>query len=210
LPRRNCSGAKNSSGYGCQERVFDCLAHDSLSFSLIRYFPEGATPASFVVQNAVNGVVKEQTQPWAHGWVALQEPPQVVEPLAPLCNCRVETVPAQRTASAMTTNDRFWIYFFMANLLSGRCRYFSTVAPGMGCDEQKGVPVSIGKIHRQRLAQGLLTPQPPPQVTDPSASLRNCRAETVPAQRTPMTSAVKNIDLIFFMISSLSGPNRSR
>ena len=83
-----------------------------------------------------------------------------------------------------------------------RCRYFSTVAPGMGCDEQKGVPVSIGKIQRHPLAQGLLTPQPPPQVIDRSASFRNCRAETVPAQRTPMTSAVKNIDLIFFMISS--------
>jgi len=28
-----------------------------------RYFPWGAAPASFVVQNAVKGVVKEQTQP---------------------------------------------------------------------------------------------------------------------------------------------------
>jgi hypothetical protein len=59
-----------------------------------------------------------------------------------------------------------------------------------------------------------LTPQLPPQVAEPLASLRNCRAETVPAQKTPMTSAVKNIELNFFMIASsllqdrnVPGPN---
>jgi hypothetical protein len=55
----------------------------------------------------------------------------------------------------------------------------------------------------QPLLQGLFAPQLPPQVADPSASLRNCRAETVPAQRTPMTRAAKNIDLIFFMMAFL-------
>jgi hypothetical protein len=81
----------------------------------------------------------------------------------------------------------------------------------MGCEEQNGVPVSIGNMQRQPVWQGLLTPQLPPQVAEPLASLRNCRAETVPAQRTPMTSAVKNIDLIFFMIFLLfSGPNDDR
>jgi hypothetical protein len=77
------------------------------------------------------------------------------------------------------------------------------VAPGMGCDEQNGLPVSMGKMQRQPVWQGLLTPQLPPQVAEPFASLRNCRAETVSAQRTPMTSAVKNIELIFFMIAFL-------
>jgi hypothetical protein len=82
----------------------------------------------------------------------------------------------------------------------------------MGCDEQNGLPVSIGNMQRQPVWQGLLTPQLPPQVAEPLASLRNCRAETVPAQRTPMTSAVKNMDLIFFMIAFLlfSGPNDDR
>jgi hypothetical protein len=78
------------------------------------YFFGGTTPPSFVVQNAVNGVVKEQTQPLvAQGWVALQVPPQV-NPLAPLRNCRAETVPAHRTATAITASDRFWIFFLMA------------------------------------------------------------------------------------------------
>jgi hypothetical protein len=60
----------------------------------------------------------------------------------------------------------------------------------------------MGKMQRQPVWQGLFTPQLPPQVAEPFASPRNCRAETVPAQRTPKTNAVKNIDLNFFMIAS--------
>lgn len=78
------------------------------------YFREGATPASFVVQNAVIGVVKEQTQlEVGQGLVALQVPPQV-DPWTPLRNCRAETVSTHRTATVMTANNRFWIFFFMA------------------------------------------------------------------------------------------------
>ena len=66
------------------------------------------------MQNAVNGVVKEQTQPLAHSWVALQEPPQVVEPLAPLCNCRAETVPAQRTPMASAVKNIDLIFFMIS------------------------------------------------------------------------------------------------
>jgi hypothetical protein len=77
------------------------------------YFPGGVTPASFVVQNAVVGVVKEQTQLGVEqGRVALQVPPQV-DPWTPLRSCRAETVPTHRTAMAMIANDRFWIFFFM-------------------------------------------------------------------------------------------------
>jgi hypothetical protein len=49
----------------------------------------------------------------------------------------------------------------------------------------------------------------PLQTGSRSVGVRSCRAETVPAQRTPMTSAVKNIDLIFFMIAFflVPGPN---
>ena len=61
---------------------------------------------------------------------------------------------------------------------------------------------SSGKAQMQPVLQGLFAPQLPPQVAEAFASLRNCRAETVPAQRTPMTSAVKNIDFIFFMMLS--------
>jgi len=107
----------------------------------------------------------------------------------------------------MTANDRFWNFFFMAESPFGYktgnagAGYLIKVAPGMGCDEQNGLPVSMGTMQRQPVRQGLPTPQLPPQVAKPFASLRNCRAETVPAQRTPMTSAVKNIDLIFLFMS---------
>jgi hypothetical protein len=85
--------------------------------------------------------------------------------------------------------------------------YFNTDAPGMGCDEQNGLPVSMGKMQRQPVRQGLLTPQLPPHVAELFASLRNCRAETVPAHKTPITSKEKNIDLIFlFMIAFLLVP----
>jgi hypothetical protein len=78
--------------------------------------------------------------------------------------------------------------------------YLITDVPGIGCDEQNGVPDSMGKMQRQPLLQGLLMPQLPPQVVRPFALLCNCRAETVPAHKTPMTSAAKKVDLIFFMI----------
>jgi hypothetical protein len=58
----------------------------------------------------------------------------------------------------------------------------------------------------QPVLQGLFAPQLPPQAAEACASVRSCRAETVPAQRTPMTSAVKNIELIFFMIDFLLVP----
>jgi hypothetical protein len=99
------------------------IIHSPFSVRLMRafaccYFPEGATPASFVVQNAVVGVVKEQTHlelVEIQGRVALQVPPQV-DPWTPFRNCRAETVPAHRTATAMTANDRFWIFFFMDSI----------------------------------------------------------------------------------------------
>jgi hypothetical protein len=83
--------------------------------------------------------------------------------------------------------------------------YLTTDAPGIGCDEQNGVPVSMGKMQRHPLAQGLPMPQVPPQVVKPFALLFNCRAETVPAHRTPMTSATKRVDLIFFFMIFLPG-----
>lgn len=105
--------------------VFDCLPHDSLSpCSVIRlmgafaccYFPDGATPASFVVQNAVVGVVKEQTQlEVGQGWVALHPPPQA-KPFAPLRNCRAETVPAQRTLMISAVKNIDLIFFMIAFL----------------------------------------------------------------------------------------------
>jgi hypothetical protein len=120
--------------------------------------------------------------------MALHVPLQA-KPLGSLRNCRAETVPAQSTAMAMAASEKFCMVFLMIGLTfnykADECacafRYFSTVAPGMGCNEQNGLPVSMGNMQRQPVRQGLLTPQLPPQVAEPFASLRNCRAETVPA-----------------------------
>ena len=156
-----------------------------------------------------------QMQGPLQGLVALHVPVQVGSRLGFFCNCRAETVPAQKTAIMMAANERFWMVFLMIcpsfqlqepDEGPVASSYFKTDAPGMGCDEQNGLPVSMGTIQRQPVWQGLVALQPPPQVAEPFASLRNCRAETVPAQRTPMTSVVKNIELIFFMIAFLLVP----
>jgi hypothetical protein len=61
----------------------------------------------------VVGVVKEQTQGVAQGLVALHVPPHVVTALAPLCNCRAETVPAQSTAVKMAASNVFLMVFLL-------------------------------------------------------------------------------------------------
>ena len=73
----------------------------------------------------------------------------------------------------------------------------------MGCVEQKPVVDSSGKAQMQPLLQGLFAPQLPPQVAEAFASLRNCRAETVPAQRTAVTIAIRNVLLMVFLIIKL-------
>jgi hypothetical protein len=80
----------------------------------VRYFGD-TTPAGRDVQNAVNGVVKEQKQPLAQGRVALQVPPQVVEPWESFRNCRAETVPAERTAVIMAIRNVFLMILFVIN-----------------------------------------------------------------------------------------------
>jgi hypothetical protein len=82
------------------------------------YFPEGATPPGRTVQNAVNGVVKEQKQPAVQGWVELQLPPQA-KPFGSFRNWRAETVPAQTTAMTMVANKvDLTIFLPMIALLS--------------------------------------------------------------------------------------------
>ena len=73
----------------------------------------------------------------------------------------------------------------------------------MGWVEQKPVVDSSGKAQMQPLLQGLFAPQLPPQVAEAFASLRNCRAETVPAQRTAVTMAIRNVFLMVFLIIKL-------
>ncbi len=77
--------------------------------------------------------------------------------------------------------------------------YLITVAPGIGCDEQNGLPDSMGKMHRQPLAHGLFTPQLPPQAKC-FGSVRSWRAESVPAHSTAVTINAKDIFRRFVLI----------
>jgi hypothetical protein len=51
----------------------------------------------------------------------------------------------------------------------------------------------------QPLGQGALAPQDPRQAEKPFASVRNWRAETVPAKRTAVIIVASNVDLIIFL-----------
>jgi hypothetical protein len=51
----------------------------------------------------------------------------------------------------------------------------------------------------QPLEQGCVLLQLPLQAAKPLTSLRNCRAETVPAQRTAATMAASNVVLMVFL-----------
>jgi len=89
----------------------------------LRYFFGPTTPASFVVQNPVCGVVKEQTHlllALMQGWVWLHVPLQVLDCLALLHNCRAEIVPAHRTAITITAGILDPIFLLMIGLLSVR------------------------------------------------------------------------------------------
>jgi hypothetical protein len=68
----------------------------------------------------------------------------------------------------------------------------------VGCVEQKPVVDSSGKAQMQPLLQGLFAPQLPPQAK-PLASLRNCRAESVPAPATAVSIAASNRFLMTFL-----------
>jgi hypothetical protein len=77
------------------------------------YFVCDCNPAGRTVQNAVVGVVKEQKQPVAQGWMELHLPLHVVGAWATVRNWLAETVPAQRTAAAIAERIVFLIVLLM-------------------------------------------------------------------------------------------------
>lgn len=101
------------------------------------------------MQNAVNGVVKEQKQPAVQGWVELQLPPQVAEPFASLRNCRAETVPAQRTAVTIVENNTVFIVLCMQLSFLTTLNYCPGARESWGFPEQNPVPFET-KLQKQR------------------------------------------------------------
>jgi hypothetical protein len=87
-----------------------------------------------------------------------------------------------------------------------RPRYFAGEWSPVGCDEQNPVVDSRGKAQMQPLEQGCVLLQAPRQAAKPFASVRNWRAETVPAKRTAVTNVASNVFLMnfLFMLSLVS------
>src|SRR5438270_2179012 len=154
--------------------------------SCYSYFFGGLAGPGSLTHPPVVPVSISQMQPPLQCTVVLHAPLQTGSKLAGVRSCRAETVPAHRTAMIIAANEKLWMVFLMINPLfqlqdrihaPAASSYFASDVPGIGCDEQNGLPVSMGTIQRQPVWQGLVALQPPPQVAEPFASLRNCRAE---------------------------------
>lgn len=79
-----------------------------------------------------------------------------------------------------------------------RC-YFPGDATPAGRVVQNAVNGVVNE-QKQPLAQGLVALHVPPHVVLPWVWTRNCRAETVPAQRTAVSMAASNVVLMVFFI----------
>jgi hypothetical protein len=162
---------------------------------------------------------KAQMQPVEQGCTLLQLPLQAAKPLLSVLSWRADTVPAHRTAVTIAArNVDLTIFLLMIAPCSicnaGQCsRVHSTgffgglTGPG-SLTHAPEVPLKIWQM--QAPLQGFVALHVPVQAGSRLADVRSCRAETVPAQRTPMASAVKNIDLIFMISPLLIRTERSR
>ena len=144
-----------------------------------------------------------------HGWVALQRPLQT--PITPgcLCNCRAETVPAHRTVITRAAKSVALILLPMIRSpfkqKSSGCRgirfpsYFFGGLSGPGSlTHPPVVPLKIWQM--QGPLHGLVALHVPTQAGNSLADVCNCRAETVPAQRTAVAIAAKNVFLIVLLM----------
>ena len=76
--------------------------------------------------------------------------------------------------------------------------YFPGDWESWGLPEQNPVPFEP-RMQKQLVMHPFLTLHEPPQVAEVFGPLRNCRAESVPAQRTAVTIAASSVDLIAFI-----------
>ncbi len=144
-----------------------------------------------------------------HGWVALQRPLQTPIRAGCLCNCRAETVPAHRTVITRAAKSVALIFLPMIALLSSKRaadaeasafpNYFFGGLSGPGSLTHPPVfPLNIWQ--RQGPLQWTVVLHVPLQTGSRLAGVCNCRAETVPAQRTAAAIAASNVFLIVLLI----------
>lgn len=78
--------------------------------------------------------------------------------------------------------------------------YFAGDWTPVGCDEQNPVVASSGKAQMQPVEQGCTLLQLPLQAAKPLVSVLSWRADTVPAHRTAVMIAARNVDLTIFFL----------
>ncbi len=190
LPRRNRPGAQNRDDNRRQQCGFDLLAHRRVPFrysNRFRLVSMGLAGPGSLTHALVVPPKSWQIHPPRQGLVALQVPVQAGNSLDFVCSCRAETLPAHRTAVIKIASDAFFtVFMFMViSFLIGKVEpsapYFNTVAPGMGCDAQNMLFVSIATTQMQPVGQGLVKLQLP-QMESLVASVRSCARK--PSRRT--------------------------
>lgn len=146
-------------------------------------------------------------QPLEQGCVLLQAPRQAAKPLLSVRNWRAETVPAQRTAiTNVVSNVVLMNFLFILSLVCNfawpevrnlESSYFAGLNAGGRMHEPDLVPA--GMLQKQSMLQDMCLLQMPPQKGLVVAWLCNCRAETVPADRTAVTNVTSNVFLMNFL-----------
>jgi len=142
-----------------------------------------------------------QEQAPEQGMVALHRP--LHTPISPglLCNCRAETVPAHKTVITRATESVALVFLPMVALLSSkRARtprhplpsylFGGLTGPG-SLTHPPVVPLKIWQM--QGPLQGLVALHVPVHAGNSLAFICSCRAETVPAQRTAVAIAARNM-----------------
>jgi hypothetical protein len=168
------------------------------------------TPVGCDEQNpVVDSSGKAQMQPVEQGCTLLQLPLQAAKPLLSVLSWRADTVPAHRTAVTIAArNVDLTIFLLMIAPCSicnaGQCsRVHSTgffgglTGPG-SLTHAPEVPLKIWQM--QAPLQGFVALHVPVHAGSRLADVRSCRAETVPAQRTAVAMAARNVFLIVLFI----------
>jgi hypothetical protein len=170
-----------------------------------RYFAGLAATKPHTPESGKLGWLKTHAHPrmLGQGVFLLQKPRQVVWATKVWRNWWAETVPAKRTATTSVVKNEALMVFVMMLLPCYKSSYFPSGWTPVGCDEQNPVVASSAKAQMQPVEQGCTLLQLPLQAAKPRLSVRNWRADTVPAQRTAVTMVVSNIVLILFMTTPL-------
>lgn len=115
----------------------------------------------------------------------------------------------------IAASEKFWMIFLMICPSFQFTRpYEYSPAPGSARRYFPGATTPAGRVvqnavngvvneQKQPLAQACVALHVPPHVVAAGASFRNCRAETVPAQRTAVSIAANNVVLMVFITALL-------